>query len=151
MANNQINLHAVNSDGNALSVQHTSTDAPLLPAANLAQLKEIDPRLIDLVIEQTGLEAAARRKTTDKINSYVFWEKISGVLMGGIVAIFGFGVGGYCVLQGHDWAGAGICGISLATIVGIFVTRKVPKSEPAPEQPKVGRVRAKKAQPSKIR
>lgn len=124
MGNSQTNLQAANSDGRTFTVQHTSTDSPILPAANLAQLKEIDPSLIDFVKDETAKEAASRRKNDALINWFIFIEKISGVLVGGLIAAFVFSIGGYLVLQGHDAAGVGICGAGLVSIVALFVNRQ---------------------------
>lgn len=152
MANNHTNLQATNSDGHTVSVQHTQTDSPILPAANLAELQRIDPSLVPFVMEQTRLEAEWRRKSTGRLNMYVFIERISGVLVGAVIAIFVFAIAGYLILQGHDWAGVGICGSALVAIVGIFVTRKMSEKKEEPTSPKrVPKTRAKKQIPSQIR
>lgn len=129
MANHHTNLQSTNSEGNQVSVQHTSTDSPILPAANLEQLKLIDPSLIPFVVEQTKLEAAARRKSNSQVNLYIFIEKISGVIVGGLVAIIVFLIGGYLVLQGHDAAGVGICGTALGTIIAVLVNKGMSSSK----------------------
>jgi hypothetical protein len=46
MANKHTNLQAVDSQGQHVSLNHTSTDSPLLPVANLQQLQAIDPKLV---------------------------------------------------------------------------------------------------------
>lgn len=124
MGNSHTNLQGANSDGRTFTVQHTSTDSPILPAANLAQLKEIDPTLIDFVKDETAMEAASRRRNDALINWFIFIEKISGVLVGGVIAAFVFSIGGYLVLRGHDIAGVGICGAGLVSIVALFVNRQ---------------------------
>jgi len=131
-ASNHTNLQASNKDGHLVSVQHTSTDSPILPAENLRQLQAIDPALVPWVLKQTELESAHRRKQDTRINWFIFIERLSGVLMGGLVAIFGLAVGGYLILQGHDWAGTTLCGVGLATIVSIIVTRKQAGGNPEP-------------------
>lgn len=124
MANNQTNLRAVNPDGQTFHVQHTSTDSPILPAANLLQLHQIDPSLVDFVVAETGKEAAHRRKQDARINTFIFCEKLSGVLIGGALAFFVFALGGYLILHGHDTAGVTICGAGLVSIVALFVNRQ---------------------------
>jgi hypothetical protein len=123
MSNNHTNLQAINKDGQSVSVQHTSTDSPILPAANLEHLQRIDPALVPFVVEQTALEANSRRRAVTQYNRFVFIERISGVVMGGTVAISCFAMGGYIILQGHDWAGVAMCGTTLATIVTVIVNK----------------------------
>ncbi len=140
---NQTVVQAGNKEGEHLSVQHTSTDSPILPAVNLRELQAIDPKLVPFVIEQTALEAEFRRKESKRVNTLIFTERISGVVFGAIIAIVVFTFGFIAILRGHDWAGVTLCGVALASIVGIFVTKKVTdKSEddvelkPAPRRNK---------------
>lgn len=146
MANNHTNVHATDTNGRQVSIAHTSTDSPILPAGNLQQLQQIDPGLVSWVVRQTEIEAEHRRKSENRINAYVFIERISGVAAGLLVSLFGFAVGGYLVLQGHDWAGVGICGTTLATIVTVLVTKGIGRKQVEPQQrkPKVKTTRPTK-------
>jgi hypothetical protein len=152
MANNQTSLQATDKDGQTVSVQHTQTDSPILPAANLKALADIRPDLIDFVLDQTRTEADHRRKSQGRVEGFVFVERISGVVAGAIIALFVFALGGYLVLQGHDWAGVAICGTTLVGIVSLFVSRQWSARAPTqiPEKP-TKRTTSKKALPSKIR
>jgi hypothetical protein len=152
MANNQTSLQATDKDGQTVSVQHTQTDSPILPAANLKALAEIRPDLIDYVLDQTGTEADHRRKSQKRVETFVFIERISGVVAGAVIALFVFALGGYLILKDHDWAGVAICGTTLVSIVGLFVSRQwsARASAQAPEKP-ARRTQSKKALPSKIR
>ena len=146
MANHTV-LQAGNKEGEHLSVQHTSTDSPVLPAANIRELQEIDQKLVPFVIEQTALEADFRRAETKRTNTFVFIERISGVVFGAVIALFVVALGSYLILQGHDWAGASLCGGTLVTIVGIFVTKKVTDKsddEDAKPEPRTSKPRARK-------
>jgi multisubunit Na+/H+ antiporter MnhB subunit len=140
MGNKHTSVQATNQQGEHVSIQQTSTDSPILPAANLQQLQQIDPKLVDWVVEQTKVEADHRRKIERQINWFVFIERMSGVLAGAAVAIFGLGISAYLVLHGHEWAGVAVSGTTLATIVTVLVTkdhRKVaPKSEPQQSKPR---------------
>jgi hypothetical protein len=135
-------VQAGNKEGEHLSVQHTSTDSPLLPAANIRELQSIDPTLVPFVIEQTALEANFRRDESKRVNTLVFIERISGVVFGAIIAIVVFTFGFYAIMHGHDWPGVALCGGALASIVGIFVTKKVTEkneedeTKPVPRQNK---------------
>ena len=132
---NHTQVHATGSNGQQLSVQHTSTDSPILPAANLEHLQKINPDLVGFVVDQTQKEAEFRRSENKRTNTFIFIERISGVVLGAAVAIIGLLIGGYLILQGHDWAGTAICGTTLATIVGVLVTKSnqiKADSEPKP-------------------
>jgi hypothetical protein len=120
---NHTQLHSIGSDGQQLSLQHTSTDSPILPAANLEHLQRIDPNLVDFVVEQTQKEAEFRRSENKRTNTFIFLERISGVLLGAAVAIVGIVTSGFLVLNGHDWAGIALGGGTLATIVSVIVTK----------------------------
>lgn len=123
-ASNHTNLQASGPQGQQLSVQHTSTDSPILPAANLLQLQQIDPTLVQWVVKQTEIEADHRRSENSRVNTYIFVERISGVVAGAGVAVLGFLVGAYLVVNGHEWAGVALCGTTLATIVAVLVTKR---------------------------
>lgn len=122
MANGHTNLQATDAEGRKLSLQHTSTDSPILPAANLRELHQIDPSLVAWVVKETEIEATHRRTETTTVNRYIFVERISGVIAGTLVAVFGFAAATYLVLQNHDWAGVAIGGTTLATIVSVLVS-----------------------------
>ena len=123
MGNKHTSVQAVNQQGEHVSIQQTSTDSPILPAANLQQLQQIDPKLVDWVVEQTKVEADHRRKNERQINTFIFIERMSGVIAGAGVAIFGLAVSAYLILHGHDWAGVAVSGTTLATIVTVLVTK----------------------------
>lgn len=131
-ASNHTSVQAHNKDGHQLNVQHTSTDSPILPAENLRQLQAIDPQLVQWVITQTELESSHRRHEETKINWFILIERMSGVIIGGLVAVFGLSVGAYLILQGHDWAGVGISGVGLASIVSVLVARQQSKQKNEP-------------------
>ena len=135
MSNEHTRVQATNPDGGHLSVSRTTTDSPILPAANLQQLQQIDPKLVPWVIEQTEKEANFRRSETHRINSFVFVERISGVIAGAIVAVVGLIVAGYLVINGHDWAGAVVGGATLVALVTVLVTgKKGSEEKPAPSK-----------------
>lgn len=128
-------LRATNNEGHTVDVHHTSTDSPILPAANLEQLHRLDPSLVQFVVQQTQLEAEHRRAMQKKTNFYVFTERISGVVAGALVAIFGLGMGALAIIKGHDWAGATICGVTLVAIVSVLVTKKHSQKVDTPKLP----------------
>lgn len=103
--------------------ENTIIESPILPVENLRQLSEIDSALIPWVISQIECEAAHRRREENKVNSFVFIERLSGIVAGTFVAIFGLALGAYLVMQNHDLAGVTISGVGLATIVSVLVSK----------------------------
>lgn len=129
---NQTQVRAT-SDG--IDLQHTTSDSPFLPVGHLEQLKQIDPSLIPFIVDQTRLEADFRRSEHRRTNRFIFTERISAVLSATIVAIVGLSWGGYCIISGHDTAGAAICGVTLLGMVGAFlkvVSNKQENNKPPP-------------------
>lgn len=118
-------VQARHNDGHQVSLQHTSTDSPILPAENLKVLFDLSPSLVEFVVEQTKLEATHRRKEESKVNWFVFLERVSGIVAGTFVAISGLGIAAYLVVNGHDWAGVTLGTVELALIVSILVARKL--------------------------
>ncbi|MDP1871701.1 MAG: hypothetical protein Q8K61_08740 [Gallionella sp.] len=144
MANGHTNLQATDANGGRLSVQHTSTDSPILPAANLRDLQQINPELVTWVVKETEVEATHRRAETTRVNRYVFIERMSGVILGALVAIVGFLIAAYLVLKNHDVAGVAIGGATLGTIVSVLVSHnKKAASEAAKNAPAARRIRKK--------
>lgn len=129
-AHTSVQAHT-NEDGKKFSLHHTSTDSPILPAENLRQLQQISPELVQWVVTQTELEAQYRRKENAKLNWFILIERLAGIITGTLVAIFGLGLGGYLILEGHDWAGVALSGVGLSTIVSILVARERNKKKTA--------------------
>jgi hypothetical protein len=105
-------------------------------------LQEIDPTLVKFVVDETEKEAAHRRKQESRLNTFVFIERMSGVVIAGLVTVFVFAIGGFLVYKGHDWAGTVLCGAGLSSIVALFVNRQKNVTEQA---------RVKAAAPAKPR
>lgn len=98
----------------------------------MQQLQQIDPALVQWVVNQTEIEASHRRRENARVNTFVFIERVSGVVAGAGVAVLGFLAGAYLVMNGHEWAGVALCGSTLATIVAVLVTKQnASKSEVA--------------------
>ena len=129
-ASNHTSVKAQDSTGGQFHVLHTSTDTPILPAENLRQLAEIDHSLVAWVIEQTERESAHRRTEEKRINRFILFERLSGIIARTIVSCFGLGLGGYLIMHNHDVAGVAISGVGLASIVSVLVARGHAKKPP---------------------
>ena len=135
MANGHTNLKATSKDGGEVSVSHTTTDSPILPAANLAQLQAIDPTLVGWVTKQTEQEATNRRSRQRRVDTFLFIERIGGLVCGALIAALGLGLSVYLAMHDHDVVAGVIGGSTLVAIVSVLVARTNAtqrKAEPAP-------------------
>lgn len=112
-----------------LSFEHHETDSPIIPVAQLERLHNFRPDAVDWVINQTQIEAEHRRKEQNRINSFVFIERIIGQLFAVIIGLSGIGSGAYIALQGQPTAGATIASFSLSGLAVVFLTGRT-KSSP---------------------
>ena len=110
-------------------VQDNHSDAPLLPIAGIERLHAIRPDRVDWVFEQTQIEAETRRSEQTRINTFIFIERISGMLAALILGLCGIGGGIYAALQGHDWLGGVVATTVIGTLAVAFLKRKNGKPE----------------------
>lgn len=123
MANRSLKAEAKNSKGEQLTVHSQDTDALILPVAQLETLQQFRPDLVDLVVRETQLEAAHRRKQESKINNFIFIEKMVGQASAILLTVLGIGGGIYAGLQGHPWLGGGIVSATIGTLAVAFIKR----------------------------
>lgn len=121
MANKSTTAKVSRRDGE-LTLQQHETDSPILPVSQLERLQQFRPDAVDLVLEQTRVEAEHRRKQDGRINIFIFIERVLGQLFG--LAIGGAGIGGgvYAALNGQPWAGAVIASAAIGSLAVVFVT-----------------------------
>lgn len=129
---NHTSLQGTDNEGRQLNISHVESDAPILPAPNIEHLQRIDPRLVDLVIEQTKAEADYRRTQSARVNLFIFIERMSGVVAGTIIAGAGIFTSAYLILQGHEVSGAAIGGSTLVAIVTVLVRHNKKEEAPKP-------------------
>ena len=145
MTNRQTRIQAKHPDGRELQLSETTSDSPILPVAQLGELQKIDPSLVQWVVTQTQAEAEFRRSETNRVNRYIFIERLAGLLSGALVAIVGLLIAAYTAVKGHDWVAAAIGGATLVAIVTVLVVRKpqsdIPKEDSTP--PKTSNARKK--------
>ena len=104
-----------------LTVHDHQTDSPLLPIAQIERLHAIRPDRVDWVFEQTESESKARRKQAERIHTFVFVERMLGML-----CAFTLGAGGlagaiWLAYQDKQMAAIGIGGATLASLVSTFL------------------------------
>ena len=128
MVNRAVRAQATNRKGEKLTVDAHETDSPILPVAQLQQLHEFRPDLVDFVIEQTTKEAAHRRSREDRVNAYIFIERMFGQFAAIAIAILGVGGGIYTGLHGQPILGGTIATVTIGTLAVAFLKRNQAKS-----------------------
>lgn len=119
-------VQAKSNDGE-VTISTQTTDAPLLPVAHLEKLHQFRPDLVDFVVEQTGIEAAYRRKGTLQLNIFIFIERMAGVIAALVIGVAGICAGSYVGLNGQPALGGSIAALSLGTLAIAFLRRKAPE------------------------
>jgi hypothetical protein len=113
-----------------LAVTDTDSDSPILPAAQLRELQQIDPALVGWVIRQTEIEADFRRRETRRTNTLIFIERVGAQVCGLAIGICGMVAAGYVGLNGQAWLGCVIASVALGTLaVAYVIGRRVPASQ----------------------
>lgn len=123
MANRSIKAEAKSKTGDQLTVHSQDSDALILPVPQLQALHDFRPDLVDLVVQETRLEAAHRRKHETRINVFVFVERLLGQLAAIALAVLGISGGIYAALQGQPWLGGVIVTATIGTLAVTFVRR----------------------------
>lgn len=113
-----------------LAATSTTTDAPLLPLEQIERLAQLRPDKVDWVFEQTQIESKHRREETSKINTYIFIERLAGLVFALLIAVLGLSLATYLAMNGKEIV-AGIIGGT--TLVGLVTTFIVGKKQ-APER-----------------
>jgi len=105
-------------------VQDNHSDAPLLPIAGIERLHAVRPDRVDWVFEQTQIEAETRRKEQCRINTFVFVERMAGIIAAASIGVCGIVGGIYAGLQGHDWLGGILATATIGTLAVAFLKRQ---------------------------
>jgi len=117
----------VNRRNGDLTLQQHDSDSPILPIAQLEQLNSFKPEAVELVINQTQIEAEHRRKETLRLNTFVLIERIIGQVFALIIGVTGIISGSYVAISGQAWAGGTIATASLTGLAAIFLTGRSKK------------------------
>lgn len=136
MGNRAVQANATTRHGDKLTVQTQETDSPILPVAQLEQLHAFRPDLVDFVIEQTKLEANHRRSRDNRVNIFIFVERMFGQLAAIVVAALGIGGGIYTGLHGQPILGGTIATVTIGTLAVAFLHRNHAKQASPPAQNK---------------
>jgi len=109
------------SGGHEFTVQDHETDSPIVPIAQLEQLHQFRPDRVDWIFEQTELEAKSRRAEDQRINTFVFVERLFGTVCAFILGCGGLLGSIWLAHDGHEFAAASIGGVTLVSLVSAFI------------------------------
>lgn len=104
-------------------VQDNHSDAPLLPIAGIERLHAVRPDRVDWVFEQTQIEAETRRREDRRTNTFIFVERMAGIIGALTIGAGGIGGGIYLGLQGHDVLGGIVASSTIGTLAVAFLKR----------------------------
>ncbi len=114
-----------------LLLNHTETDSPLLPVAQLKELNKINPDLVQFVIDETKVNAIHRRneeveerKNAERVTRYVFIERILSLVLAALLGVFVILAGCFAIYFDYPYAGSAIIGGTLVSVICAFLYRR---------------------------
>lgn len=115
------NQTKVQTQKGGLTVTEHTTDAPLLPVADIEKLHQFRPDLVDFIIVQTEIEATQRRKNINRVNTMIFIEHLIGKIGAFLLGLAGITGGIYAGLHGQPWLGGVIASATIGTLAVAFL------------------------------
>lgn len=98
-----------------------SYNGPIPHPSHLSQFEEILPGSAERIFQMTEGDLKHIQDLQKQSMKDDFTYSMTGVLIGGIVTVGAIFGSIYVIIAGHDWAGVGIIGMTLSTIVGAFI------------------------------
>ncbi len=110
-----------------LIVQQHESDSPIIPVQQIEQLHHFRPDRVDWIFEQTQAEAEYRRKETQRVNTFIFVERLIGQTCALLIGLSGIGGGVYAAVHGQPEAGGTIAGLAITGLAAVFLTGRAKK------------------------
>ena len=104
-----------------LTVAQHDTDAPILPVEQIARLKEIHPERVDWVFQEATLEGGFRRSETRRVNTFIFIERLIGMIAGLSIGVTALIIALKLAMAGHDWVAGIVGGTTVVGLVSAFL------------------------------
>ena len=104
-----------------LTVSQHETDAPIIPMAQIAQLKELHPERVDWVFQESTKESEFRRSETRRVNTFIAIERYAGIVSGFIIGVLALGISYFLAMAGHDGVAALVGGTTVVGLVSAFL------------------------------
>lgn len=127
-------LQARSRNGDSLQLTAHESDSPVLPVPQLEQLHNFRPDLVDWVKTATEEEAAHRRARTNRVDTFILIERLSGLVFGAVIAVLGLLIAAYVGLHGQPALGMVLGGGTLVGIVTVLVTGRPSKRSALPPE-----------------
>jgi hypothetical protein len=108
--------------GKELTVHQHETDSPVIPMAQIEQLHQFRPDLVDWVFTQTQTEAEYRRSELKRVNKFVFIERVIGQIFALLIGLAGIVGGVYAAISGQAWAGGTIASLAITGLAVVCLT-----------------------------
>lgn len=118
-----------------MQVTHHESDSPILPVHQLEKLHEFRPDLINWVVDQTQKEAEFRRETTSRRDTFIFIERIGGLIAAVVLSLAFLGAAVYLGMNDQPWLAGILGGSTLVGIVTVLVAGRKPEAKPPTKQP----------------
>jgi len=94
---------------------------PLPRPSDFSQYEAILPGAAERIVAMAERQAVHRQGLEKKVIDSDALQALVGTVFGLVIGLFGLGVAGYCIINGHDWAGVGIGGATLVSMVSAFI------------------------------
>ncbi len=115
---------AVKKTDGELTLQEHETDAPILPVAQLERLQAFRPDKVDWYFTETERESQFRRTETERVNTFIFRERLIGQVFALCIGLAGIVGGSWVAMNGSPTAGAAIATVAIGTLAVVFLTGK---------------------------
>lgn len=102
----------------------TFHSGPLPPASELQRYNEIIPNGADRIMKMAEDQSRHRMQLESIIIPSQTKQSARGQILGFVIAIFVVSAGVFCILKGHDTAGASLVVGIVVSLVGVFVLGK---------------------------
>ena len=111
-------------DRSEIQVVQQEEDTPLPPAEELERLKRIDEGLVTKTIEMVEVENKFRRRPQDRVDLFVFTERIFALLIVTAITGVAFYASYLLGMAGHEWPACVISGGTLGMIISAIFKRR---------------------------
>lgn len=107
--------------GSVLHSVSASYSGPIPPPAFLREYDEIVPGSAERLLAMAEHQTNHRIRLESKAMNNGITRSWGGLIAGFVIAMTALGGGIFLAHEGHDWAGATIGTVGLASLVGVFV------------------------------
>lgn len=111
----------VRADSLQVQIQRSAWQGPVPPPDVLRQYDEAAPGAANRILKMAENQSGHRIRLEGVVVNGDSRRAYLGLSAGFLVALTVIGCGTFLIYTGHDWAGASLVGLDLASFVGVFV------------------------------